>query len=572
MEIKNLPGGISDDLLTYMHITSDFLLQEFVVFSESVCDVQKMMNDGHCEIHLFGPKGCGKSYTAAVLFLMLQDRKPCLYLTQRSFTYPNYFLAFLNQHQEVFTTQRTYQSLQNKLSTCEDVKLSIVVQMIQSVLNTGNQLYLFIDFGRIRSYSDDGKYLECLLAISNIHNSTPRLLTKIFSVSCGLSVAMTNTMFSYQLRDLCLQLEHRVNQCFSRKIITGFTDTEANDVISLINKAEIDVNQVKKLAGTNPLLLSHLKGATDLSCYSRRVKGEIESFIQNNLSVVRNPETISDFFAFYKWNTGRLYIHLALQGKKFTPDQYENYKGTWLYDNHLLIDKGDNTMKFNFPGMGEALVQLLRTSVPKIPGVQELAAINPSVGGFVFEKVFIDHVQRNSRLVVTINNLLAQANSTENVNFSVVEVLPFEGCNLLKNTLYELYSCHPAIDFVGYLEGASADYLVFIQLSLSKYADHRAKLGDVLSNCPKKDHLSEGEPSNLNLLQFYSGRASDHYERNDNPNVVLLYISPKEDQGLIQTLQDQLKLTFSHYLGSFNIFVGVAPQSSPFFVGFRSTQ
>ena len=96
MEIKNLPGDISDDLLTYMHITSNFLLQEFVVFSESICYVQKMMNDGNCEIHLFGPKGCGKSYTAAVLFLMLQDRKPCLYLTQRSFTYPNYFLAFLN--------------------------------------------------------------------------------------------------------------------------------------------------------------------------------------------------------------------------------------------------------------------------------------------------------------------------------------------------------------------------------------------------------------------------------------------------------------------------------------------
>lgn len=63
-----------------------------------------------------------------------------------------------------------------KLSTCEDVKLSIVVQMIQSVLNAKNQLYLFIDLGRIHSYSDDGEYLEHLLAISNIHNSTPRLL------------------------------------------------------------------------------------------------------------------------------------------------------------------------------------------------------------------------------------------------------------------------------------------------------------------------------------------------------------------------------------------------------------
>ena len=79
----------------------------------------------------------------------------------------------------------------------------------------------------------------------HIYNSTPRLFTKIFSVSCGVSMAMTNTMFPCQFRDLCLQLEHRVNQSFSGKIITGFTDTEANDVISRINKAEIDVNQVK---------------------------------------------------------------------------------------------------------------------------------------------------------------------------------------------------------------------------------------------------------------------------------------------------------------------------------------
>ncbi len=146
--------------------------------------------------------------------------------------------------------------------------------MIQSVLNAKNQLYLFIDFSRIRSYSDDGKYLERLLGISNIHNSMPGLFTKIFSVSCGFSMAMTNTMISCQLRDLCLRLERRVNQCISGKIITGFTDTEANDVRSRINKAKIDVNQVKKLAGTNPLLLSHLKGATDLSCYSHRVKGD----------------------------------------------------------------------------------------------------------------------------------------------------------------------------------------------------------------------------------------------------------------------------------------------------------
>lgn len=56
MEVKNLPGNISDDLLMYVHIASDFLLQEVVVFSESVCDIQEMMNDGHCEYICMDPK------------------------------------------------------------------------------------------------------------------------------------------------------------------------------------------------------------------------------------------------------------------------------------------------------------------------------------------------------------------------------------------------------------------------------------------------------------------------------------------------------------------------------------
>ena len=49
-----------------------------------------------------GPKGCGKSYNLTILFMMLQHDEPCLYLTQDSFHYPLYFLAFLEQHKKVF--------------------------------------------------------------------------------------------------------------------------------------------------------------------------------------------------------------------------------------------------------------------------------------------------------------------------------------------------------------------------------------------------------------------------------------------------------------------------------------
>ena len=53
------------------------------------------------------------------------------------------------------------------------------------------------------------------------------------------------------------------------------------------------------------------------------------------------------------------------------------------------------------------------------------------------------------------------------------------------NTVYELYCYHPAIDFVGYLESGATNYLIFMQLSLSVYSQHK-KLCGILSNTPKK--------------------------------------------------------------------------------------
>lgn len=48
-------------------------------------------------------------------------------------------------------------------------------------------------------------------------------------------------------------------------------------------------------------------------------EGEIESFVLNNLSVISDPETILLFTNV----TLDVYIHLALQGKKLTSDQYD---------------------------------------------------------------------------------------------------------------------------------------------------------------------------------------------------------------------------------------------------------
>jgi len=323
------------------------------------------------------------------------------------------------------------------------------------------------------------------------------------------------------------------------------------------------VDQVKKIGGTNPLLLSKLQGTDNEEEYSRRVEKEVKSFLTDNLSVMVDPTTAAQFFDFYKWDTGRLYILLALQCKTFTDTQLKQYKDTWLHDNHILIEKVDGTMKFNFPSLGECLVQSMRVLLPNIPRVQELAHKNPTVAGPVCEKVLIDYIQRNSQLQVIINSLCVQQQQKHSgIKLCLNGVLHFEGEDLLEGVIYELYNCHPAIDFVGYIPSKSGSkYLVFIQISLSSYVNHESKFEHILTTVPKKELLKPTDVQ-VNLLTYYSSRSTCHHSSSEKVNVLLLYVSPKEKTSLIERLQHRLRSTYNQYSHSFNFYVGVVSTNS----------
>jgi len=53
-------------------------------------------------------------------------------------------------------------------------------------------------------------------------------------------------------------------------------------------------------------------------------------------------------------------------------------------------------MKFNFPGIGNCLIELLREFVPKIPGVENLALQHPHIGGCF--------VRKKHSLILSIRN------------------------------------------------------------------------------------------------------------------------------------------------------------------------
>jgi len=573
MKIEQLlNAGVSAEVLTYLNNVSDCRfesgtnMRNYFIFTQSMHDaLEKMRN---CwKVCLNGAKGCGKSYTLAILFLMLQCKEPCLYLTRKSFTCNSYFLEFLYKFEKLFRPSKLV-NFKNKFD--KEVRANDVIDLIYAVLATNCSLKVFIDFGKVSAYPTVGDHLHKLYKILSIFIN-PNQLSKyslFFAVSSGIYAADLNPKFTQQNRETCRQIRDVMSSADGLQTLTGYTAAEVDKIFTYLDVGtKFNPEEVKQLCGCNPLLISCLHNCNNMDDYAKKVKREVDSFIDNNLSVVKDINRVTEFFSSYEWDTGRHFLHIAMQEQRFSEEQYKQYQTSWLCDNRILIVEEDLKVRFNFPTIGQRLIVLLRNFVPNIKYVEDLAFSNPSVGGFVLERVFIDYIQIKGTIAVTITSARGHAVGTSET-LTMASVTPFKNTNLVKNTVYELYSCHPIIDYVGYLESQSTSFLVFIQLSLSKYKNH-VRLHNMLAHSPKSDHLRESEPPMLNLLQFYSYRASSHYG-NGEVNVLLLYLSPQDSEELLPELQKEVQENFKNLFASFNFFVGVAPKQSNFFGRYRS--
>ena len=226
----------------------------------------------------------------------------------------------------------------------------------------------------------------------------------------------------------------------------------------------------------------------------------------HNLSVIGDTTLFKEILQFHQWETGRHYILLALQCREFTDTDINNYKSTWLFKNHILIPLSGNRFKFNFPGIGEILIEAMRDLLPTIPNIQHLAIDNQSVAGLVYEQIFINFIKREGKLEVICSGLVGEKDVVC-YNFSSSTVLRFCGRPLLDDVLYDLYTAHPAIDFAGYLKShLGPRYLVFIQMSMSTYQQHKSHFDDIILCTVPKNELLEKDDEHTNLLLYYSKR------------------------------------------------------------------
>ena len=114
-------------------------------------------------------------------------------------------------------------------------------------------------------------------------------LSKIFSVSNGFASAQMNILLDRVDRECCYKIQDLVDHSFCKVLVNGFRDAEVKQFIECFNK-DIDVGQIKDVAGNNPLLLSCLSKANSFPSYLKYVNKEVEKLLWDNLNIVSKPE------------------------------------------------------------------------------------------------------------------------------------------------------------------------------------------------------------------------------------------------------------------------------------------
>ena len=286
--------GYCDDKRIYIDAVRDFTLPDKIVYTEALSDVMRDISEGHRDICVTGPKGCGKSIIAAVLFLIL-SKDCCMYLTQSSCE----SIAYIRQLYQEYTTTDPSMYVRNLLK---------------------KRKYILIDFGTCPT---NGSALDFLLKIWKTFGE----FTKVISLSSGYEMASSNRHFPKEIHKLYSQISFTVQQqIFNVITITGFTNEEAARFIGQI--MELDKDEITKLGGTNPLLLSLAQGCHTIHEYSNTVHIAMQSFLSDNLTIFSDVKSVSGYFTTCQWETGCLYIYLVLQDEEFTSNQLRDYEST----------------------------------------------------------------------------------------------------------------------------------------------------------------------------------------------------------------------------------------------------
>lgn len=509
----------------YLQYVTDNSFTSDTIFTSQLGDLLDKWNNTKENILINGPKGCGKTVLCAMMYQLHYDGLNCMFLSSRSL---NFFSPLVNNYFKKFDDQwdDTAINLQNFLKFLLDATNS-------------HDFTVFIDLSRFTKVE------------ANRRQEFMEVLKQVFCKRCRMLVSVSSggQHMSTMNQTLLFELDNILSSCCPF-VAYGFTYEEAG---SYWTNSEIIFDQIYPFTGLNPYLMSRVAKLESIKSASVKIDSVVKDYLCSNLGLAKDCTSVEQYFRRAEISEAAKFALYANSQSKLSDGDIELYERTWLCKYHFTVKEvQSNILRWNFPTSGplyhDILANFISTSTDE--QVKEVCIKELTFAGFWLERLFVEH-HKDSTAVITVNCISRQAGASEKVvkfsKFTMAKDL--DSPTLMANKLYEMKRAHETFDFVGYLtDHCNVKWLVFIQVSLQKYTNHRAKLCSIFHSAQrKKDPLYN---QYRNLFAIDSEAQCD---------VLLLYISPKN------TILENLWKNLGNASVQQTLYVGVLIQGATFY-------
>ena len=568
-DVENLFLQLPKYLVQYVKYALDEHLLTPVFTSNFDSVIQECQKNKN--VCLCGPKGCGKTFTLVVMFLLCYKKgNRCLFLTPKSMINDVATKRYLNETVREFITDTAIQKqIQDEVKSgniSEAVGYTLMYISLKMEEGKGDrEVFVFVDLSKISS----NKPVDLISALLTF-NDEYRIILSISSGAEGSGGMKDTEMITFR------EIYNKFITPFQFVSIKAFTEEEATKFLQKKNSS-LKLDQVKHLSGTNPLLLSQIRKNphTSVNSYKSALKNFVEMALINELgNVSKEIKTLKDYFMQKKMLECRKFAYYAIREDVLTIEEQKSYQLTFLHDCNLTVLEDGHLVKvledeeeasegimeeatakdqvisqsqgvpqilrWNFPIAGEMFIDILTEFVATETDDQVARVCKkvPSFAGFWYEALFFQHHQKRKSEILIHYSRPSDGDSekTSDLKLSISDTASLDllDSKLERGILYEMRVCYPIIDAVGLLDDDDRKpWLVFIQVSLAEYVNHRS-LCDLFHRAPKYSEV----PGNISIFTHFKRL----YNIKTNDNVLLVYVSPKEKKAsLLPKLKEEIK-------------------------------
>lgn len=576
-DFKDIPKCVPLVVLAYISVTT----AKYLDLNDGIytSDFKELMNRYHedRDVVIKGPSGCGKTYALVSLFaICVMKQIPCVLFSSISFGTDNpdissYYKYHMDQISgEISTNQHSH--------TENDVLISLG--------NESKQFIVFLDFSKFHSDDSDGAK-RLVQAASGLAIFGHKL---VVSVSSGVEISdayNASGLRNFLSRKSFLKLEFK-----------GFTYTEALTFVKGRNCKNITLKSIQYFCGTNPFLLSQIDGKSQQSvaCIKGIVKEIVKNYFTKHVKgLTKDGDTLESYFMREEMLRCSEFVNDASMEVTLTGDRIRKFEDTFLFKHRLAIldyretrskvqedeDFAASTtqvtaaseqqlpaaseprknvnpvLKWNFPIVAEIYKDVINNFIKRNTdqSLKEMCAKVSTFAGYWYECLYFSKIQETKSIKVSYRTMKNDSNAPDELElkFDYSEDIKGYEDALTQGVLYETKAYYPIIDGVGYLKDQRGKlWLVFIQISLSKYEKHRS-LCDLFRYTT---HVYK----NWSLYTYYRWLYKIPH---DFKYTLLLYVSPQENSNgdLLPKLKGEISGLTNNHLKQYLNYAVLSSQS-----------